>query len=123
MSRTVGSKNKKKSSVSGKTLELLSGDAPQVELTAGGQALWDQVLSEWKLDSSSRALLRLACESLSQAERCNVYVKRDGLIVMNRFDEPRKNEAAVMEAQFRSAAIGALNKLMASLDFQSMGKP
>jgi hypothetical protein len=108
MPRPVGSKNKK----TPKPIFSAKGnDAPMVPLTKDGQNLFNDVSARWKLDIVSERLLRLACESISEAERFNLLLEEKGRSFTDRFGVVKPSDLAKQEASHRATAVSCLNKL------------
>ncbi len=113
MPRTTGSRNKKKPVP---ILGVPGNDAPMVPLTKDAQQFFDEVSKRWKMDVTSLRLLRLACESISEAERFNLLLEEKGRSYTDRFGAVVPSKLASQEAQHRSTAMSCLHKLQAALE-------
>lgn len=106
-----GTKSKRKPS-----LQLTDvADASPISFTAKAQELYDKVNSRWKLDHVSHELLTIACQNISQADRCQAVLEREGLSFTSRFDEPRQHPLLKQQQQFLTSASNTLSKLQLSL--------
>jgi hypothetical protein len=113
MPRPVGSKNKNKPL----PVALPCGsDAPLVPLTEDAKKFFDDVSQRWRLDICSERLLRLACESISEAERFNLLLEEKGRSYVDRFGACVPSKLATQEASHRSTAMSCLHKLQAALE-------
>ena len=111
MPRTVGAKSTKKPKLQAISLE----DASPIAFTKKGQELYDKVSSRWKLDHVAEELLIIACQNISEAERCHKVLQREGYSFISRFDEPRQHPLLKQEQVFLTAASNTLAKLHLSL--------
>jgi phage terminase small subunit len=77
----------------------------------GSRDLWKRVLAAWELLPDELERLRLACELLDQADDARRQVETEGAVVLDRFEQPRRNPAVVVQ---RDAAVAAA-RLLAGL--------
>lgn len=77
----------------------------------GSRELWRRTVADWTLRPDELERLRLACELIDQADDARAQVERDGAVVQDRFGQPRRNPAVVVQ---RDAATAAA-RLLASL--------
>jgi P27 family predicted phage terminase small subunit len=62
---------------------------PPRELSRESRALWRVVVAEYNLESHHLALLRLALEALDRASKAQAILEREGLMLLDRFDQPK----------------------------------
>lgn len=70
---------------------------PPTDITGEARALWDAVVADLVLEAHHLALLREACRALHRACEARVLVDRDGLVTMDRFDQPREHPGVQIE--------------------------
>lgn len=58
---------------------------PPAHLSRPAKAWWQQVHDEFDLDDHHRHILRLACESMDEAEKARAALAKDGHVVLDRF--------------------------------------
>ena len=88
----------------------------RVPLTQSGIDLIKKVESEYELDTAGMALLRLAAESISCAERAAAVVQAEGSVFkVPPAMTPRAHPAALLERDHRAAAAASLQKLALQL--------
>ena len=112
MPRATGSKNKKKPTFTGPE-EL---GAEPIQLTANAQKLFDEISTRWRLDPCSEKLLMAAAIALSEAEKCNAVVEREGRNYLSRFNEPKIHPMVAESAKWVTLHTNALAKLMTGLE-------
>lgn len=111
MPRTLGAKSKKKPTLAAQDF----GDVKPIPFTAKGQELFDRISARWKLDDCAVELLTIACQNISEAERCHQVVQAEGYSYTSRFGEPKNHPLLKQEQQFLSSATTTLAKLHVSL--------
>lgn len=99
------------------TLPGTGSDGPQpITLTGERLRLFDNIRSQYVLESASESLLRNACEALERAAQLAEQVNRDGSTFRDRFGGVRVNPAAQLERDFRGLASRTLQQLAARLE-------
>ena len=76
-----------------------------------GARLWAAVTKGWELEEHDLARLRLACEQLDRASEARHRVLEDGLIVRDRFQQPKPHPAVDIERHATALAIRAIREL------------
>lgn len=112
MPRTVGAKSTKKPKLQAVSFD----DAKPIAFTAKGKDLYEKVSQRWKLDHVSEELLIIACQNISEAERCHEVLQREGYSYISRFDEPKQHPLLKQEQVFLTAASNTLAKLHLALE-------
>lgn len=87
-------------------------NAPPSHLSAGSQAFWSRVVTDYELDEApARELLRLCCEAMDRCEQARAQLERDGLTVTDRYGQTKPHPCAVIETQNRLAVARLLREL------------
>jgi len=74
--------------------------------------MWDKLMREYHIDDAGGlALLEAACVSYQRAEDARVLVRREGLVVKDRFDQLKAHPACAVERDARAQMISALRAL------------
>ena len=74
-------------------------------------AWYESVCAEFELQDHHLHLLRLAAEALDRAEQARVIIEREGIIIMDRFEQPRTHPAVAIERDSRIAYARLLREL------------
>lgn len=81
-------------------------------LRAAARRMWDKLMREYHIDDAGGlALLEAACVSYQRAEDARVLVRREGLVVKDRFDQLKAHPACAVERDARAQMISALRAL------------
>lgn len=112
MPRTPGAKSTKKPKLQAFSLD----DAKPIAFTQKGKELYEKVSQRWKLDLVAEELLIIACQNISEAERCHQVLQLEGYSFISRFDEPRQHPLLKQEQAFLTSASNTLAKLHISLE-------
>jgi hypothetical protein len=89
--------------------------APSMTLTGRAAELHAKVLDRFELDEVAAAILSLACESLQRSDEAAAIVTREGMCVADRWGQPQKHPASLLERDHRAAAAQSLQRLGLSL--------
>lgn len=91
---------------------------PAQAMTLHGRSLelFESVQCKYELDDVARGILRSAAEALQRSDEAAAIVTRDGMIITDRFGIPSKHPASILERDFRTQAITALQKLGLNLE-------
>ena len=74
---------------------------PPADLSARSKRLWVAVLAGFELSPAELELLRSALISLDRADQAAEVVKRDGVVVVDRYGTPKQHPACDVEARNR----------------------
>jgi hypothetical protein len=85
-------------------------------LSPTAQLLFDDVRKKWQLTAPVLALLRLACEAQTMAERCEQITAAEGLVIGDAKGAAKPHPAALLARDYRAQASGALQRLLAHLE-------
>ena len=88
---------------------------PATVLSEKAQALFDDVASRWELSPPVKALLTLACESMTRAEQCDEITGREGLTLRDMKGSTKAHPLALLARDMRNHASTALQRLLAHL--------
>jgi P27 family predicted phage terminase small subunit len=75
-----------------------------------------RVLSEFRLDDSGQLVLRQACESLDRVREAQRLLATDGLVIRDRWGQPKPHPAAGVEASARLQLLRCLKALGIDLE-------
>ena len=89
---------------------------PLMKLSPEAQALVADVSGRWNLDAAAAALLRLAAEAMTRAQECGAIVSAEGAVYKDRWGQPQKHPASLLERDHRAAAAASLQKLTLHLE-------
>jgi phage terminase small subunit len=93
---------------------------PPADLATAGRRLWTGVLGDYELTERHHLeLLRQACVCLDRAEQARAEIERLGVVVLDRWGQPRTNPACAVERDARALAIRSLAAL--GLDLEPAG--
>ena len=91
---------------------------PAQAMTLHGRSLelFENVQKKYQLDDCALGILRSAAEALQRSDEAAAITTRDGMIIRDRFGIPSKHPASILERDFRTQAITALQKLGLNLE-------
>ena len=103
-----------------KTSPLLKSKAttavpPGNRLNAEAQALFDDVATRWELTSPVRALLQLACESITRAAACDAIVDVEGYEVRDMKGSIKVHPLALLSRDLKGMGASTLQRLITNL--------
>jgi phage terminase small subunit len=78
--------------------------------------LWLDVLEGWELDPPARVLLDSACRALQRVREAQRLLARDGLVVTDRFGQPKAHPAAAVERDAKQTLLKNLRALNLDLE-------
>jgi P27 family predicted phage terminase small subunit len=73
-----------------------SQPAPPSHLSAKSRGLWRSILDRYDLEDQELATLTLALESFDTAQTARRLLRREGVVVRDRFDQPKPHPAAAV---------------------------
>jgi len=95
--------------------------APQ-HLSAESRRLWRLFHTEYELDDRAAILLlQTALEARDRMAEAQAKIKKDGLTILDRFEQPKPHPLLVAERDSRAQMLQALKAL--NLDILPAGKP
>lgn len=86
------------------------------DYTAEARKLWGQVVSGWDLDAPALALLDSACRALERVRQAQRMLKKDGLIVADRFGQQKPHPAATIERDAKMTLLRNVKALNLDLE-------
>ena len=78
---------------------------PPKHLSAVAKQFWRSVCESFDIDSHSLDLLEVACVQLQRAEQARVIIAKEGMIIVDRFDQPKPHPGIEMERQASMAFV------------------
>lgn len=91
---------------------------PPRGLSTEAKRWWNRVVAEWSLDDVALLLLQGACECLDRMREAQAALKKEGLVVKDRFGQPKQNPNLLTE---RDAKQGLLRHIKAlNLDLEPL---
>lgn len=77
----------------------------------GSASLWRSIVADWSFRADELERLRLACEMVDAADDARLTVVREGVVTPDRFGQPTRHPATVVQ---RDASVAAA-RLLAGL--------
>ena len=71
-------------------------------LSAAAKKWWDSVVAEYVLESHHLKLLEAAAGAWDRAEQARKLLKKDGLVVLDRFKQQKAHPASLIERDSKS---------------------
>ena len=90
--------------------------APKKHLSAEARQLWKRIVEEWELDDLGLLLLEGALESLDRMRQAQRLIKKEGVIVKDRFGEDRPHPAVRIERDARATMLRNIKALGLDLE-------
>ena len=84
---------------------------PPSYLSPRSKTLWADVLAAYDLAAAELEVLRLACVALDRADMARRAIRREGLLVRDRFDQQKEHPAVAIEATARRAFAALVSQL------------
>ena len=80
-------------------------------LTPATTAWYESVCAEFELQDHHLHLLRLAAEALDRVTEARAILDKEGIIIQDRFEQPRTHPAVAVERDSRTAYARLLREL------------
>ena len=80
-------------------------------LSLEAKAFWRVVVRKWELHEGELALLRQACEALDALRAAEALVRTEGMVVRDRFGQPKPHPATTIVRDSRGQIVRALRAL------------
>ena len=92
----------------------------QIEaLSDEAKRLHASVVKEWRItDAAGLCTLMVACQALDRLRAAQVIIERDGIISLDRFNQPKPHPATQIEKEARAGLLMALKAM--NLDLESL---
>ena len=101
-----------------------SSPKPPRHLSPEAKVLWRIALDLYDLDEVARSVLAVGLEAHDRMRQAQALLKRDGLIVVDRFNQQKPNPAAIIERDSRTSYVKCLHMLGLDLEpLQGPGRP
>lgn len=85
-------------------------------LTARSRTWWESVVSTYALEDHHVRLLTLAAESWDRAQEARKMVDKEGIVVQDRFGQPKAHPAVAIERDSRLMFAKMLRELALDVD-------
>jgi P27 family predicted phage terminase small subunit len=86
--------------------------APPAHLSTDGRRMWRELIADYELDDAGAlALLQAACEAHDRAQQARRRIDRDGVLLVDRFNQKKPHPAVAIERDARGQMIAALKAL------------
>lgn len=89
-------------------------------LSKNSRKFFNKIVKEYELDSHHLELLKLACESLDRIEQARRAIAKTALVYLDRFNKPKINPAAKIEAENKIIFARLIREL--GLDIEEPGE-
>ncbi len=81
-------------------------------LSSEAKSLWRKLAGEYAIDDEGgRLILATVCESFDRMREAQQQIRKDGLVQVDRFGQPKPHPAAVIERDSRAGMLQALKSL------------
>lgn len=81
-------------------------------LKAPAKRLWAQMMADYEIEEAAgMALLQTACEAFQRCDDARKIIRREGAVIVDRFDQPKPHPAVAIERDARGQLISALRAL------------
>lgn len=86
-------------------------------LSSEGKKLWEQILKEYDIqDAGGLSILKSVCESLDRIRECQEIIDKEGMTVMDRFNQTKAHPLLSVERDARSQFLQAIKTLNLDLE-------
>jgi P27 family predicted phage terminase small subunit len=95
-----------------KTTPPLAGNHPPKHLTKHAKDLWARLRADYALDDAAGALLlRNLCEAVDRLAEARSILKKEGVIVRDRWGLPKQHPATLIERDARNQILASLKAM------------
>jgi hypothetical protein len=84
--------------------------------TQEARHLWRQVTTGWDLDGPALTILDQACRAKMRVREAQALLTRDGLVITDRFGQPKPHPAAALERDAKQTLLRNLRALNLDLE-------
>lgn len=91
---------------------------PRTPKNLSGEArrIWRKINENWILDEAALVILESALESFDRMREAQAILKKDGIVIKDRFDQEKQHPASLIERDAKSAMLRALKSLNLDLE-------
>lgn len=89
----------------------MSEPKPPDHLSRRAKAFWRSVVREYELELAHVEVLRRLCEAMDRADQAVELLTKEGLTVIDRYDQVKPHPAAAIEIQNRTAVARLIREL------------
>ncbi len=82
-----------------------STSQPPKHLSAGAKQFWRSVVNLFELEEHNLDLLETACIQLARSEQARAIIDEEGMVIKDRFQQPKPHPAVELERQAHLAFI------------------
>jgi P27 family predicted phage terminase small subunit len=80
-------------------------------LSEEAQTRWESIVAEWDLDRPALLILETVLEAFDRMREAQRTIAAEGIVVRDRFDQPKQHPATVVEYHSRAAMLRGLKQL------------
>ncbi len=96
-----------------------SDPKPPKHLSSEAKKWWEQVVADYTIDDAAALVLLTACEAFDRRREAREMLKKEGLVVQDRFGQPKPHPAASIERDAAATLLRAWRVL--GLDVEPPG--
>jgi P27 family predicted phage terminase small subunit len=89
--------------------------APE-RLSAEAKSWWAKIVSEYDLDDASLLILESALESFDRMRQAQALLKKEGIVVKDRFGQPKQHPATLIERDSKAMLLRQVKALGLDLE-------
>jgi P27 family predicted phage terminase small subunit len=91
-------------------------------LSAEARGWWQRIVSEWALDDAGLLVLQQGLEAFDRMRQAQAVVTKEGLVVSDRFGQPKQHPATLVERDNRTVLLRAFKQLGLDVAAPATGK-
>ena len=84
---------------------------PPKALSKEAKGWWNKIVSEWELDDPALLMLSSALESLDRMREAQVIIKKEGIVIKDRFGQDKQHPATLIERDAKNTMLRGLKAL------------
>ena len=91
---------------------------PPTMLSREAKGWWRKIVTEWQLDDPALLILGSALESFDRMRQAQAILDKEGVVISDRFGQPKQHPATLVERDAKSVMLRALKTL--NLDMEPL---
>ncbi len=91
---------------------------PPKTLSREARVWWGKIVREWELDDPALLILGSALQSFDRMREAQAIIDKQGIVINDRFGQPKQHPATLVERDAKSVMIRALKTL--NLDIEPL---
>jgi P27 family predicted phage terminase small subunit len=95
---------------------------PPKQLSREAKAWWKKIVAQWHLDDPALLILEGTLESFDRMRQAQALLAAEGLVVKDRFGQPKQHPASLVERDAKQAVLRGLKALGLDLEPLAEGK-